>query len=294
MPHPYYNFRTAIGHLTPGYPNNILTFTDSGGTIAVHVFDADLNLLWHHTEDCKKDHLGHYVYPVDINGDGLDEVIIGSIVLDSKGKVLWHLLDEFPDHHDHADSYRFGDIDGDGKMEILAPWSEIGVLALKADTGKLLWQHPAEHVQQLEFGNFLGGAAAPQVAANARFYGKRESSEPYLSAQVHWFDAKGKLVGKWPANPLNGNPDFVKGDWYGNGKDELFWYRFKMNTEGKGHLFFDQPAYHMFDFAGRGAEEVVTVGRDIVKIYGYRNVTHRKVVRDIEYLRNKVANHTHY
>ena len=64
-----------------------------------------------------------------------------------------------------------------------------------------------------------------------------------LGGQVHWFDAKGNLLLKWPANPLNGNPDFVKGDWKGDGKEELFWYKFHLNNEGKGELYFKQDAY---------------------------------------------------
>jgi hypothetical protein len=51
----------------------------------------------------------------------------------------------------------------------------------------------------------------------------------------------------------------------------------------------------MFDFLGRGAEEVITLGRDSVKVYGSGDAAGRKPVRrDAEYLRHRVANHTHY
>lgn len=79
LPHVYNNFRLAIGKLTPGDPNEIVVFTDMGGTINVNAYTSDLKLLWVHTENRKKDNLGHYVYPVDLNNDGIDEVLVGSL-----------------------------------------------------------------------------------------------------------------------------------------------------------------------------------------------------------------------
>ena len=42
--------------------------------------------------------------------------------------------------------------------------------------------------------------------------------------------------------PINGNPDFVRGNW-----------------RGAGELYFPDPVFHMFDFMGQGAEEVITL-----------------------------------
>jgi len=130
-------------------------------------------------------------------------------------------------------------------------------------------------------------SSPPPVAAEER------CGEAGLAAQVHWFDASGNLLSKWPANPLNGNPDFVKGDWRGNGRDELFWYRFRMNGEGEGVLSFKQDVYHMFDFLGTGSEQVISRGGTALQVYGYTLARPRSVKRDAAY-RKKVANHTHY
>jgi hypothetical protein len=40
---------------------------------------------------------------------------------------------------------------------------------------------------------------------------------------------QGKLLSKWP-HPLDGNPNFVRGDWYGDGRKQFFWYGFKFGT----------------------------------------------------------------
>jgi hypothetical protein len=93
---------------------------------------------------------------------------------------------------------------------------------------------------------------------------------------------------------LNGNPDFVKGDWDGDGREELFWYKFRLTDEGKGVLYFKQDAYHMFDFMGSGAEQVIARGGTTLQVYGSKRVRPKTSVRrDANYLK-RVANHTHY
>lgn len=296
LPHVYNNFRLAIAKLTPGAPNEIAVFTDMGGTINVSAYSADLKQLWIHTENRKKDNLGHYIYPVDLNNDGIDEVLVGSLLLDAKGKEIWNRFALLNDNHDHADSYKFGDVDGDGKKDIVTANSETGVFIYEALTGRIIWQNVAEHSQQIQVGNFLRGVSEPQVVVGGRTYGNRQIGEPYLSSQLYWFSNKGQLLFKWPGNPINGNPDFVKGDWSGDGKQQLFWYKFKINDNGKGELFFPDPVFHMFDFSGKGAEEVITISMGTVRVYGCKNAsyTDRDLKKDLLYLKNSVVNHTHY
>lgn len=296
LPHVYNNFRIAIGRLEPGYPQAIVLLTDSGDTISVAAYDGELRQLWNHLEIKKKDHLGHYLYPVDLDRDGVDEVVVGDMVLNARGERVWDRFDLFYDHHDHPDSFRFVDLDGDGKLEIVSSHSEVGVVAYEGLTGRIRWQHTAEHTQQIEPGHFLDGVPGPQVAAGARTYGNRQAGEPYLSGQVWWFDREGTLLSKWPGMPLNGNPVFVKGDWKGDGREELFWYKFRMRGDGRGELYFGQPVFHMFDFLGDRAEEVITLERGVLRVYGFRGASHEgaPVAKTPDYLRSRVTNHTHY
>jgi hypothetical protein len=298
LPHVYNNFRTAIARLKPGYPDNLVVFTDSGGTISITAYDRELKQLWQHSEQRLKDHMGHYVYPIDVTNDGIDEIFVSHLCLDAQGKVVWSNLDtKYPINHDHADSFRFADIDGDGEIEALCPQSDVGVVVYRARTGEQLWQHPAAHAQQLSWGNFLAGVPGPQIVVNARYYGRNPGEPPGLSAQTHWFDAKGKLLLKWPrANSLNGNPDFVKGDWRGDGREELFWYKWRMTPDGRGELWFKEEAYHMFDFMGNGCEQLIALNKNtgVLQVYGSRDAKPKSVTRDPDYLRHSIANHTHY
>ena len=296
LPHVYNNFRLAIGKLTAGEPNEIVVFTDMGGTITISAFTNELKLLWNHTEKRKKDNLGHYIYPIDLNNDGIDEVLVGSLLLDSKGKMIWNRFDLLNDNHDHADSYKFADMDNDGDTDIVTANSETGVFVYEGMSGKILWQNTAEHSQQLAVGNFLKGFEDPQGVIGGRTYGNRQVGEPYLSSQLFWFTKKGEKLFRWPDTPINGNPDFVKGSWYGEDKPQLFWFKFMINDSGKGEFYFPDPVYHMFDFTGKGAEEVITLNKGMLRVYGSKKARYSNKDRkkDRNYLKNTVVNHTHY
>jgi hypothetical protein len=143
--------------------------------------------------------------------------------------------------------------------------------------------------------NFLKDVKGLQVVAGGRTYGNRQLNEPYLSSQLFWFNQVGDLLFKWPGTPINGNPNFIKGDWDGK-SEQLFWYKFKMDGDGKGKLYFPDPVYHMFDFMGTGAEQVITVGNGYLRVWGNKNAVYSSKDRkkNIIYLKNTVANHTHY
>ena len=292
MPHVYNNFRTAVAKFHPGYADNLVVFTDSGGVISVTAYDRELKQIWQHTEKRKKDYFGHYVYPVDVDGDGIDEVLVSHLCLNAKGGTVWQNDAIFDDNHDHMDAMEFFDIDGDGKPELLVGQSDVGALAYNARTGELLWQNLADHTQQITAGFILKDSKTPQIVANGRVYGTRGSGG--LAAQLYWFDNKGNLLHKWPRNPIQGNPNFVRGDWYGNGTRTFFWHKFRLDDDGRGTQFFKETVYHMFDFLGNGAEQVVTWDRGVLRVYGYTGVRAKAVMRDSEYKRNSVANHTHY
>ncbi|MEJ6952267.1 hypothetical protein [Natronospora cellulosivora (SeqCode)] len=287
----FFNYRLAVARLNPDFPDDIIVFADSGGDIRITAFDSKLNKLWSHTENRPKDNLGHYIYPKDINDDGIDEIIVGAMALDPKGEVIWETIND--DNHFHVDSMRFADINGDGIDEMIAVYSDLGVHAIDISNGETIWSGPAEHAQQVEVGNFIKEKEGLQIAAGARTY---SPGKHYLYGQIYWYDAEGNLLNKWPKTSINGNPDFLKGDWYGDGKDQLFWLRFRIDETGKGVLSFPEQVYHCFDFTGEGVANVITTDNGKIKVYGCKNANRDKTnaKRDIDYLYRKVVNHTHY
>jgi hypothetical protein len=291
LPHVYNNFRTAIAKLHPGYPDSLLVYTDSGGTVSLNAYGPTLNLLWSYSHPRLKDYHGHYIYPVDINGDGIDEVYLSHVMLDANGRELWNNYAQFPDNHDHIDSARFVDLRGDGKLELVTGQSDVGTVVYDAITGKLLWQRFANHNQKIEAGNYRADFPGPVVVASSRFY------VGGLGALLRWYDPFGNRIDNWPKNPIPGNPNFVKGDFKGDGKNVLFWQRFRIEPDGTGTIAFPDEAFHMFDFMGTGNDQVITVGRGgIVRIYGYKNAKQNPTAEkaDPVYRAHSISNHTHY
>ncbi len=336
LPHVDNNYRMAVAkfHKESDGPDTLLVFTDTGGTITLAAYDKDLNKLWEHMEHRDKDYFGHYIYPWDVNGDGIDEVVISHLCLDANGKTVWDNSKYFSKNNDHMDAMEFFDINGDGKPELLVGQSDVGTVAYNAQNGDMLWQNLSDHSQQITAGYILGDSKTPEIVTGGRTYGApqprpaglrpasaagatgsggggfgRQQGPPDqiavqggLASQLYWFDNLGRLLQRWPAQPLNGNPNFVRGDWFGTGKRTYFWYRFKLEPDGNATLYFKGEAYHMFDFDHIGSEQVITLeggggfgpgGTQTLRVYGYTNAVPHAVKRDAEY-RKTIANHTHY
>jgi FG-GAP repeat protein len=289
IPHVYNNFRTAIAKFHPGYPDTLLVYTDSGGLVSLNAYGPALNLLWSYSHKRLKDYHGHYIYPFDINGSGIDSVYIAHVMLDANGHEIWNNYAEFPDNHDHIDSARFLDLYGDGGLELITGQSDVGTVVYDARTGKLLWQRFANHNQKIEAGNYRNDVPGPQIVASSRFYTNG------LGALLRWYDVKGNRIDFWPYNPIPGNPNFVKGDFKGDGHNVLFWQRFRIEPDGTGTLAFPDEVFHMFDFMGTGNDQVITLNRNgTVRVYGYKNAIQHPPKRDPLYLAHSVSNHTHY
>lgn len=292
-PHVYNNFRLAIANTDGVYPSSILLYSDCGRFATYGIYDSSLNEVWRHRTQTRKDHLGHYFYALDLDGDGKDEIVGGWRVLDAEGNILWSRLEDIYDNHDHADSYKFADMDGDGREEIIIAACDLGGQVRDALTGELRFAVPAEHAQQIQAGRFLKGHKNAQIAAGARIY-KDRTTDPYIASQVYWYDSEGKLLQRWPANGLNGNPDMVKGDWNGDGGEVLFWYKFMMQPDGRGKLCVRGNIYHCLDFDRCGYDQVITLDGTVLRVWGNRNARKGAPETNPDILKRTVANHTHY
>lgn len=292
-PHAYNNFRLAVAKLRASPARELIVFSDSGFLIGIHAYDGALKPLWSWAQPLRKDHLGHFPLPRDLDGDGIDEILVGHMCLDAAGRERWNNLPQFPDSRVHAVSCSLADIDGDGRLEALVAQGDSGVAVLNPLTGERLWKKPADHASHA---SWLRGEEGLRLLVNGRIYGNRARDEAPQSAWVYGFSPDGEQVFRWPRAPINGDPRFVRGDWRGDGSAEVFWYKYRIDPEGRGFLCFYEEVYHMFDFLNNGAEQVVALNRQrgILQIYGSRSAPQGTVVRDPEYRRHAIANHTGY
>ena len=62
----------------------------------IYALDEDLNMMWKYKSPTNT---GHCPLPIDIDGDGKDELLVGYKLLDSDGQMLW----SYPISEDHTD-----------------------------------------------------------------------------------------------------------------------------------------------------------------------------------------------
>jgi rhamnogalacturonan endolyase len=111
------------------------------------IYNNQLDLLWQ-----GKEQTGHYPYPVDIDGDGRDEVAIGYSLWNHAGKKLWTQGDRI---RDHADGVMIGNLSGDPKAQprMYASSSDEGFLMIDIQ-GKILKQIRVGHNQSPSVGRY--------------------------------------------------------------------------------------------------------------------------------------------
>lgn len=111
------------------------------------IYNNKLELLWR-----GQGQTGHYPYPVDVDGDGRDEIAIGYALWDHNGKQLWS---HDSDLHDHADGVMMGNLSPDPKASPrgYAGGSDEGFIMFGVD-GKILKHVRIGHAQSPTAGKF--------------------------------------------------------------------------------------------------------------------------------------------
>jgi hypothetical protein len=291
QPHGYNCFRTAIARLHSGYADSLIVLADSGEAQTIAAYGPRLNELWSLTQKRPAGYFGQGLRVVDVDGDDVDEIFVGPICLDASGKVRWTAGKDSAQNAGSIHAARFIDLNGDGGLEMAAAQGDAGVIAYEVINGQELWKSAVSSAQKLEVGNFLSNAPAPQVIVSSAPATQPAGVAAIPPTLVRWLSPTGNALEVWPPNPLNVSGVFVKGDWYGNERQQLFWSRFRMEPSGKGTLFFSEDVYQMFDFLGNGNDQVITLDPlGILRVYGYSDARLHDPHRDPEYMRSVVAN----
>ena len=149
-------------------------------------YDADFNLLE------TRDYLGagHAPQAVDLDGDGLDEWLIGYELINPDLTVRWRFeADAFFSRDDpemHVDAMDQGSFAEDGPPMIAYAASNLQFVV--DGDGELVWQVRRTHPQQCWFGQFLPGAAS-----------KRQLLVVNKRAEIELFDEGGNVL--WSVTP---------------------------------------------------------------------------------------------
>ncbi|MGD9497394.1 MAG: PKD domain-containing protein [Armatimonadota bacterium] len=288
----YINGRLAVGNLT-GDPARATILMLSGQWVTgllqqADAYDAELNHLWSYART-GGDTLGHFIYSADVEGDAREEVFVSPTMIRPDGSIGWFREDLT---NSHADSIRLGDINEDGRIEVVYAYYGSGVFVLDAATGETLWHHPTNHAQQLEIADVRPDVPGTEVIIGDRFY------LPTLRARLLIYDCNGTLLTAWPEIAITGNPNLGVLEWDGHPGMEIAWSNLVL--DGHCHVLAALPRvlHHAFDFAGDGREEFVQSlqdadGRLYLMAWGDASEGDLPRRTDYESLR-KIVNHTHY
>ncbi len=188
---------------------------------SVTLLDADLETLWkldlsrvggrRHTT------MGHTPDVADIDGDGRDEVLAGSCLIDHDGTLSWVAPDlEALLRDGHADSVRIASLDGEPRILM-----STGAYCFSRQ-GELLWGIDGlRHGQALRVGKIRDDLACRQVVV----YEGASRGDPRAKDRVLALDADGNLLWSFEVvqpDMQEGGFGFWLGDWNGDGLDEVF------------------------------------------------------------------------
>ena len=113
----------------------------------IHFYDSKLEHRWHQAVNT-----GHYPLPVDVDGDGREEILCGHTLFDVDGNVIWKA--DLPDHTDGA---RLTSLTEGGPKRLYLTAGEAGLVCLDPASGEILERLQLGHVQHGWFGRFIDG-----------------------------------------------------------------------------------------------------------------------------------------
>ena len=144
----------------------------------------------------------------DIDGDGVNELLLGRTTCRADGTTLWQIdTEEFsPEQIDHVDSLDVADVNHDGRFEVAV--SNAASL-FDAQTGGLIWQHPEliRHGQQVRIARVRDDVAGPQIIVSDTQHGP---------ATAFVFSADGEMLADMRCSGL-----LVPLTWLGDGLSQI-------------------------------------------------------------------------
>jgi hypothetical protein len=142
-------------------PPALVIIFGASGFVPCHAvaLDARLQTLWHLTADGKA--IAHIPTVGDVDGDGRDEIICGTLLADEDGKVIWEKK-----YQNHADCTAILQRDDKAEKSILLSICNTGPAACLSVRGEILWEKTraeVSHGQGIWPGNFIDKEPGQEV-----------------------------------------------------------------------------------------------------------------------------------
>lgn len=163
--------------------------------------DDQLNLLWSYKSPTNT---GHCPLPLDLDGDGKDEVLAGYCLLDSDGTPLWH----YPITQDHTDEIVAGKWIAHDENGYFACVSGTQGFFIGDFYGNIVARDRIGHAQRVSVANYCPEREGLEIAVT-NFWGHQGC--------IFLYDAQGRPIWEME-NEMNGNI-IAPVNWDGNGTE---------------------------------------------------------------------------
>lgn len=192
-----------------GRPTDVLVKTRYS---EIWAFNFDGELLWH-LEMPGGQRTAHQPYPVDLDGDGRDEIFAGYAMLNHDGSVRWVFRSEAAQekigHLDCARVLRRGSRPEDFRLALTCCGANN--LAVVDGLGKIIWESAGHHFESIKIGPIFPDIEGPQILVDI-------DHRPMGESPLWVFDENGVHLGQI-ITPYSRHHTLI--DWTGDGFNEI-------------------------------------------------------------------------
>jgi len=133
----------------------------------IYAYDRDGKLLWE-VEEPGGYKTAHQPLPVDIDGDGRDEIMAGYAMLNPDGSVRWVYESDKVDigrgHLDCCRVYRQGATPADFRLALTCCGAN--AISMIDGEGRAIWEVTGEHFESIDVGCVLPNTSEPQIVVD--------------------------------------------------------------------------------------------------------------------------------
>lgn len=172
------------------YPSDIL-IKDRYREVAIYT--NDLELLWNDYQkgyNGQSENIGHFPFPYDLDGDGKDEIMVGSIAYDDDGTIYDRYVTDPVEMIQHADAQKIADLDPNNPgVEMFNADSSAGILFWDQEGNRIMTDLAVGHAQKAVVGQFV-----PTIPGLEAFTTTKAIKTPY--PRLHLHSGSGQRI--WP------------------------------------------------------------------------------------------------
>ena len=222
----------------------------------------------------------HQPFPIDLDGDGHDEIIAGFAALNRDGSLRWRLPDDVCSRGGHADAIRlFQDGRQPQDKRLLLTHCGGNRMDMLDGNGVVLWSVTGLHFESVFFGELDKSLPGREIVVDI-------CHQPWGKGPLLILNEEGHLLGRY-LTMRSRQHRLV--DWLGNGEDLIFCGQTRALLDAKGHkrarfatpMPADVPAVtdgerlrymiHLADVTGNGRPDLVVSTVPGTAVWVYRN-----------------------